>query len=114
MCQQPAQLCTGLGTFPQLETGLEVVPGLAPQLIAQRQAAQAQQQYGVVGPLRQPLLGNQQLTLRIRTFNKAVQSDQIAIPAALELALQQGHRLCGGITLSQLPGINTHQQRIAR
>ena len=55
---QAAQFRQGFTAAFQAQAGFEIFPGLAPQFVAQAQAAQCQQQFRIVRAVFQPLFGN--------------------------------------------------------
>src|SRR5690554_4044368 len=85
---EPGQLGTDHAAGALALARLEVLLGLAPVGVAQRQAAQGEQQVRVVGPLLQPLLGGDQLTRGVHV-EQAVAQHQAAVPALLEGVAQQ-------------------------
>src|SRR5690606_25085003 len=70
--QQTHQLGAGLDIPAVGEAGFQVLPGLAPEFIAQRQATERQQQGGVMCVIGEPALGAAQLASRVGAADQPI------------------------------------------
>src|SRR5690606_34018580 len=82
--KQPRQLGAGFRPMFHAQAGLQIIAGLAPQLVAQTQAAQRQQQLGVLGMRLEPRLGMRQLPRGFAPAYTAVTLHQSLVEVALE------------------------------
>ena len=102
---QPAQLCQSFPAAAQAQAGFEILPCLTPEFVAQAQAAQGQQKFGIVGAVLEPLLGDQQLLIRFLPLDAAVEVDELVTPVVPQHLAQQGLGLGLVAQLGQEAGV---------
>lgn len=110
--QQASQLGAGLGTALEAQAGLQVFPGLAPELVDQAQAPQGQQQAGIVRMFLEPTFRGLQLLARIAPAHLPVELHQGRVEALLERMAEDFFSLFLGAQAKQLGGIARDDRRV--